>query len=258
MERSDNRQRFVKIMVAGTFLLNTCLVTVPTFAEELSEKEDLVLIEDTEDSDGLEEEETVEEETDVVEEEEVEEIIEPTFKDVGVNDFGFKAIEYLVSSGLIEGSKNGKFYPKALIKRSEIAKIIALDKGYKAPAKYKIKAHDITTKHWAYKYMAALESKKILVGFDGLIRPNDHMTRAELAVLLNKVYNYGQPQQFYSFTDVKFSHWAYQSINKLATNGITAQRSGTFQANAKVSRAEFALFLARTLDDRFKPFQLKN
>lgn len=269
MERSDNRQRFVKIMVAGTFLLNTCLVAVPTFAEELSEKEHFVLMEDTKESDGLEEEEakeetgvveeeeTVEEETDVVEEE-VEEIIEPTFKDVGVNDFGFKAIEYLVSTGLIEGSKNGKFYPKALIKRSEIAKIIALDKGYKAPAKYQIKARDIKLTHWAYNYLAALESKKILVGFDGRIRPNDHMTRAELAVLLNKVYNYGQPQQFYSFTDVKFSHWAYQSINKLATNGITAQRSGTFQANAKVSRAEFALFLARTLDDRFKPFHLKN
>lgn len=244
MIKFEKRYRFAKILVAGTIFLSTTLAAVPSFGEELSEKEDALKIED---------EEMISDE----DQEEVEEmeIIEPTFLDVGVEDFGFKAIEYLVTLGLIEGSPNGKFNPKAPIKRSEIAKIIALDKGYKAPTSYQIKARDITTKHWAYDYMAALEREKILVGSDGLIRPNDNITRAELAVLLNRAYNYAQPPRFYKFTDVKYTHWGYHSINKLATNGITAQGGGSFKPNANVTRAEFALFLARTLDDRFKPKQ---
>ncbi len=230
------KSNLLKVMVAGTLVVSTAFTAVPSFAEELEEE-------------VVAEEELIIEEEELEEEEEV--IIVPTFSDVGVDDFAFEAIEYLAGLGLLEGTK-GKFNPKAQIKRSEIAKIIALDKGYKAPPSYAIKARDITTKHWAYDYMAALEREKVLVGSDGLIRPNDNITRAELAVLLNRAYSYAQPPRFYSFTDVRYSHWAYHSINKLATNGITAQGGSSFRPNAAVTRAEFALFLARTLDDRFK------
>lgn len=232
-------KKIVKIAVMGTLIFGVSIMATPVFAEKHEDMDEEMI---------AEEEEVVFEE-----EEQEEEVIEPTFSDVGVDDFAFKAIEYLVSLELIEGTKNGKFNPNAPIKRSEIAKIIALDKGYKAPPSYVIKARDITTKHWAYDYMAALEREKILVGSNGLIRPNDNITRAELAVLLNRAYNYAQPPRFFTFTDVRFSHWAYHSINRLATNGITAQGGSAFKPNAQVTRAEFALFLARTLDDRFKP-----
>jgi hypothetical protein len=52
------------------------------------------------------------------------------------------------------------------------------------------------------------------------------------------------------FSDVPFSHWAYDAISKLAAKGIvTGFPDGTFRGAGKMTRYEIALILARMLDE---------
>ncbi|KEK12126.1 hypothetical protein EP18_05715 [Lysinibacillus sphaericus] len=49
-----------------------------------------------------------------------------------------------------------------------------------------------------------------------------------------------------TFKDVPKSHWAYESIKQVAEKGlVTGYEDGTYKPSAKVTRAEFATFLAR-------------
>ncbi|MFF2797070.1 S-layer homology domain-containing protein [Lysinibacillus xylanilyticus] len=52
-----------------------------------------------------------------------------------------------------------------------------------------------------------------------------------------------------TFKDVPKSHWAYESIKQVAEKGlVTGYKDGTYKPSAKVTRAEFAMFLSRVFD----------
>lgn len=52
-----------------------------------------------------------------------------------------------------------------------------------------------------------------------------------------------------TFKDVPKSHWAYESIKQVAEKGlVTGYEDGTYKPAARVTRAEFATFLARVFD----------
>jgi len=54
-----------------------------------------------------------------------------------------------------------------------------------------------------------------------------------------------------TFKDVPKSHWAYESIKKVAEKGLVAGYSdGTYKPSAQVTRAEFATFLSRVFDSK--------
>ncbi|GAE92439.1 hypothetical protein JCM21714_1441 [Gracilibacillus boraciitolerans JCM 21714] len=148
---------------------------------------------------------------------------------------------------LIGGYNDGSYGVNKSITRAEVATIITrhLDLSGSKPT-----FSDVSSKHWAYLSIGAIEKEEIMGGYkDGSFKPNaPPITRAELSALLVRAYELTGKSPL-SFSDVSSKHWANQSIQVLVNNGIAGgyPPDGTFKPSSNVNRAEFATFLARII-----------
>ncbi|WP_017726203.1 S-layer homology domain-containing protein [Halalkalibacterium ligniniphilum] len=179
------------------------------------------------------------------------------YKDVSPDHVAFAAIHFLTERGILSGSADGTFQPDQPLTRAQAAKILAEELQLSAPASYRLQAADVDQGHWAHDYFRALAANGIMTGSNGKYHPNDPVTRAQMAALLNRAYDYASPARFATFEDVDRSFWAYHDINRLAANGITTQAGASFNPNRAITRGQFALFVARSIDDRFKPYEFR-
>lgn len=75
-----------------------------------------------------------------------------------------------------------------------------------------------------------------------------------MAVVLVKTFNLKPTGADINFPDVPSNHWGYNYVKILAQNNITAGLpDGTFGPEVKVTREQFAAFLARVLEPNFRP-----
>ena len=111
-----------------------------------------------------------------------------------------------------------------------------------------------TAGHWAADWIEALKNEGITEGYpDGTYRPDQGVTRAEMAVFLLRAEHgasYTPTAVAHSrFNDVPDEHWAKNWIEALADEGITAgYPDGGYHPDQIVTRAEMAVFLIRTFD----------
>ncbi len=110
---------------------------------------------------------------------------------------------------------------------------------------------DVPTTYWAYNQIEEFAARGITTGCDvGLYCPERGVTRAEMAVFLDRTLGYANPPTPASqrFTDVPPGYWAYAFIDQFAQLGITTGCGGTeFCPERGVSRAEMAAFLIRAM-----------
>ena len=93
----------------------------------------------------------------------------------------------------------------------------------------------------------------LISGFtDGTYRPNQPVTRGQMAIFLNKAFTL-TTGQVNSFNDVSSNMAAYQSILNVSANGIASGYSdGTYRPEQQVTRGQFSAFMARTLEPSFR------
>lgn len=143
-----------------------------------------------------------------------------TFKDVGNNHWGKEEISYLTGKGIINGYGNAIFGPKDFIK---------VEHGI-------LMVKRVTKENVSFP---VTDVKKPL-------------TRGEVALLIASNFDLSE-KEANTFKDVDTNHLYYQAINKLASNQIViGYGDGTFKPNKTVTRAEFAVFMARVLDSKFR------
>ena len=98
------------------------------------------------------------------------------------------SINALTKTGLMEGYEDKTFKPDKHITREEMAKILYLLEE-KLVAKEDISFSDVKEARWSYKYIIGMAKKGILKGYeDGTFRPEKSITRAEIAVILERMY----------------------------------------------------------------------
>ena len=132
------------------------------------------------------------------------------FTDVDANHK--EVVAKFVGAKLLNGYEDLTFRGEANIKRGELCKVLALALGLQVKAYVKAKFPDVPTNHWASPYIAALTEKGYLTGdTDGNFRPEDNITRAELAVVLNRIAEVEESDGV-TIPDVKSTHWAYSYI----------------------------------------------
>lgn len=112
---------------------------------------------------------------------------------------------------------------------------------------------DVPQDYWAYAYIEALREAGLTGGYaDGTYRPENPVTRAEMAVFLERGMRgsaYEPPTaNGEAFGDISASYWASDWIEQLYSDGITSGCSTSprqYCPEQVVSRAEMSIFLER-------------
>lgn len=100
--------------------------------------------------------------------------------------------------------------------------------------------------HWAESYINKAANLGIINGYtDGTFRPNDSVTRAEFAGMVNRTLgNTGTKSM--SFPDVSYYEWYYNDIAKaVSATYVSGYADGYFRPKSPISRQEAAVMLGR-------------
>ncbi len=145
----------------------------------------------------------------------------------------------------MEGSANNKFEPERKITRIEVAKMIYALRGKPDVGRGKVFT-DISVNHKERAAIDYVSSMEYMTGFpDGSFRPNDNITRAEVAVVCNNVYNLTSDDMTNPFTDTN-KHWGRSYITIAYKNGaISGYPDKTFKPDLNMTRAEAASLFSK-------------
>ena len=90
-------------------------------------------------------------------------------------------------------------------------------------------------------------TKSFINGFEnGTVRPNDLITRAQLAQIVYSLYYKSGDVSGVNYSEVSSSHWAYNAISFVSAQGyMTGYPDGTFKPDAPITRAEIATVISR-------------
>ncbi|MFS0575777.1 S-layer homology domain-containing protein [Sporosarcina sp. 179-K 3D1 HS] len=167
-------------------------------------------------------------------------------------------IEYLTDQGIINGFPDGQFKPKENLTRLQAVTMILREKGITDFTAPNPGFTDIQPGNHGYERVA----KAVELGFisgktnrDGskYFDASAPLTRGQMAKILVEGYQLPKTRDV-RFTDVSDDNGFKDYISVLATENITTGfLDGSFGPNQKLSRQHFAVFMARMLDDRFKP-----
>lgn len=162
-----------------------------------------------------------------------------------------KEIKYLSDRDIIGGYPDGTFKPNQPITRAQASSMLV--KALKIPLVKNptIKFKDVTTKSPYYQILATVNEKGILRGDNGLMKPNEETSRAQMAAILRRSFNLPLDDQA-TFVDVVPAHWSFQDVNGIAKKGITGGSNGKYMPSDSVTRAQFSAFLVRAMDDKMK------
>lgn len=177
------------------------------------------------------------------------------FRDIPKNYWAEEEIEYLISKNIIAGYSDATFRPNDKLSRIQIALMIQRAKGYSETNRPNPNLTDIKPGSKYYSLVSTLMDEGL---FSNLVKnrkfePSKTVTRAEMASILAKAYNLSgiSDKRFY---DVPGNHWAYKFVQALAANDITYGITETsFGPTQDVNRVQFSAFLARTLNESFRP-----
>lgn len=111
---------------------------------------------------------------------------ENVFTDVNEDDWFNTAVSTLASLELVNGRTTDTFAPNAFITRAELATIFA--RMVEVEYDGKVLFSDVSG-HWAESYINEAATAEWIVGYNGLFRPDDNITRAEVMTLVNRVLN---------------------------------------------------------------------
>lgn len=144
-----------------------------------------------------------------------------TFTDVPDTLWCAEAVNALASLGIVEGVGNGKFAPNQSITRAEFVTICARFTQVSASGET---FTDVPASHWAFDAISTAASFGWVNGVDnGQFAPNQHITRAQAAVLLNRLLGRCMAGQSYEnarqYPDVPQTHWAWKNICE-ASDGV--------------------------------------
>jgi N-acetylmuramoyl-L-alanine amidase len=169
--------------------------------------------------------------------------------------------------GIINGYPDRLFKPNNPLTRAELIYLLDKAKGFEMDERNPLQEEfkDIPDGYWAYDSIVAAKQYGIVKGYpDGTFRPNQTVTREEMAAFLYRTFYsdlsamtqnpsvvnevYGSEQPIF-FEDVPNLHWASKEINTLALDGvIKGIRERIFGLGERVTRAEAATMIYRLLN----------
>ncbi len=103
--------------------------------------------------------------------------------------------------------------------------------------------------HWAEKQVMEMTGKGMVSGYDdGTFRPNQSISRAEFAQMIQNMFHYEQTKVLTNFSDIAETDWYYKPVGALYENGIIAGlEPSKFGPNERITREQMVSILSRAV-----------
>jgi len=145
----------------------------------------------------------------------------------------------------ISGYEDGTIRPEKYLTREEAAAVI-YNLAEITSTKTDITFKDVGWDRWSSEAINTLASEGIVSGENGFFRPDDNITRAEMAALISRYTNLKEGNAI--FKDIE-GHWAEKYIKAAVSDGwMAGYTDGEFKPNNYITRAEAAFFINNALD----------
>lgn len=127
---------------------------------------------------------------------------------------------------------------------------VPLSEAAKAKPKEAIAFKDVPDNYWAKPYIDALSSRGLISGYqDGTFKPDQPVTRAQIANIVSRTFDLTADKKSLEFSDVSSDYWARESIGEVVKGGfMTGFPNNTFAPNSPVTRAQSLTTLVTGLD----------
>ncbi|WP_016948878.1 S-layer homology domain-containing protein [Anabaena sp. PCC 7108] len=109
---------------------------------------------------------------------------------------------------------------------------------------------DVSSNYWASQFIQQLSQRGVIAGFpDGTFRPEEAVTRAQFAAMINKAFSKPAQRTAINFNDVPSNYWAYNAIRQAYTIGFLSGYPGNeFRPNQAIPREQVLVSLANGLE----------
>lgn len=166
----------------------------------------------------------------------------------GVPPWAQGDVSLLVSQGFLKGNTHGDLFLQSPISRAEAAVLLGRLLGVQGTSKVLAGYQDSSSvPSWAVHRMAGLVQDKILQGEGSLLAPKQNLSRAQATVLLARVAKLKSSNQAAPFSDLaSVPKWAVGYVNAAYQAGLVQGTGSNFAPSAPITRAAFAVLLART------------
>ncbi|WP_293921598.1 S8 family serine peptidase [Metasolibacillus sp.] len=173
--------------------------------------------------------------------------------DLPADHWAASYIHKMIAKGLLKGNEKGEVKPDANVTRAQFASILTralgLTAGGKAPFSDIGKYAPATQAE-----IAAVFEAGIAKGVDGKYNPSGEVTRAQLALMLYRAYEYATGEKYVakgkpSFTDLgKYNAETVSAIAMLEELSIATGDNGKFKPSAPATRAHTAKMVINFLE----------
>lgn len=169
-----------------------------------------------------------------------------------ISGYAKDAVQALVDQGVIQGDTNGNFNPLNTVTRAQAAEIFT--KALELEADGEVNFKDVKAGAWYYNSIAAVVANGIFEGVSANeFAPNKSLTRSEAAKVLVDAFGLEGSESLGQFADAsQVKPWAKTALETAVANGIFtgSEENGklNLKPNAAITRQDFAVVFARTLD----------
>lgn len=121
-----------------------------------------------------------------------------------------------------------------------------------APAAAQTTFSDVSFRYWARPFIQGLATENVIAGFpDNTFRPEQPVTRAQFAALINQAFSRQAIRSARNFSDVPSGYWGQEAIQNAYRSGfLSGYPDGTFRPNQPITRTEAIVSLINGLNLR--------
>ncbi len=154
------------------------------------------------------------------------------FNDIPNGYWATNDIYEMANLGYVVGAPDGNFYPENPVTRAEFAAMIVKSLKLTVNTKAAATFSDVPKSHWAFGVIDAVNKAGFIKGYKGKYRPNDKITRQEMAVVVMQIsskYGYsgdGSTTFIGKYKDSEeISDWALPSVGDATEFGYISEVS---------------------------------
>jgi hypothetical protein len=168
-----------------------------------------------------------------------------SFKDVPISFWAYNDIQQAADSAIINGYEDGTFHPNESVSRRHAMMMLNRYFHWPVPSTLEASFQDMPAAMPGFLSVSSAHEQGIIRGYDTIFKPNNLLTRAQMALILAKSLKLDAPiKQAHPFEDVPPSHYAYEEIQQLTELGIITEAS-RFRPNEPVTRAQLCAMITR-------------